>query len=129
MDTLDAGYKLNTIIVKYLSMTKNVCFKVLFYLKIQNNMFERFCEKLILGRVLCRGFSNNWLILDQFILVCIYQDLSYDESLSGRPGAWLEKKIFFICMQSQILKKDLILKFKIISRTSFVFIIAFMVYE
>ena len=62
--------------------------------------------------------------------VCeIYQDLSYDDSLSGRPGAWLVKKIFFICMQSQNLKKNLILKFKIISRTSFVFIIAFMVYE
>ena len=23
------------------------------------------------------------------------QDLSYDESLSGRPGTWLVKKIFF----------------------------------
>ena len=32
-------------------------------------------------------------------------------------------------MQSQKLKKYLILKFKIISRTSFVFMIAFMVYE
>ena len=39
------------------------------------------------------------------------------------------EKIIFICMQSQNLKKDLISKFKIISRTSFVFIIAFMVYE
>ena len=35
----------------------------------------------------------------------IHQDLSYDDSLSGRPGAWLVKKIFFICMQSQNLKK------------------------
>ena len=32
-------------------------------------------------------------------------------------------------MQSQNLKKYLILKFKMISRTSFVFMIAFMVYE
>ena len=35
----------------------------------------------------------------------INQDLSYDESLSGQPGAWLVKKIFFICMQSQNFKK------------------------
>ena len=46
------------------------------------------------------------------------QDLSYDESLSGRPGAWLVK-FFFICMQSQNFKKNLILKFKTISRTFF----------
>ena len=26
---------------------------------------------------------------------CIYQDMSYDKSLSGRPGACLVKKIFF----------------------------------
>ena len=32
-------------------------------------------------------------------------------------------------MQSQNLKKDLLLKFKMISRTSFVFMIAFLVYE
>ena len=57
------------------------------------------------------------------------QDLSYDESLSGRPGAWLVKKLFIVCMQSQNLKKDFILKFIIIFRTSFVFMIAFMVYE
>ena len=65
----------------------------------------------------------------EYFLGPLNRDLNYDESLSGRPGAWLEKKIFLICMLSQILKKDLILKFKIISRTSFVFIIAFMVYE
>ena len=29
----------------------------------------------------------------------LYQDLSYGEILTGRPEAWLVKKIFFICMQ------------------------------
>ena len=67
--------------------------------------------------------------LKLFLYVLIYRDLSYGEILAGRPVAWLVKKIFFICMQSQNLKKDLALKFKIISRTSFAFIIAFMVYE
>ena len=33
--------------------------------------------------------------------VRIYQDLSYDESLSGQPGAWPVKKNMFICMQSE----------------------------
>ena len=28
----------------------------------------------------------------------IYQDLSYDESLSGRPGAWLAKMHVCVCM-------------------------------
>ena len=36
---------------------------------------------------------------------------------------------FFVCMQSQSFKKNLILKFKIIHRTCFVFLIALMVYE
>ena len=53
------------------------------------------------------------------------QDLSYDESLTGQPGAWLEKKIFFICMQSQNFKTNLILKFEMFSRTCFIFMIAF----
>ena len=44
----------------------------------------------------------------------IYQDLSYGEILAGRPEAWLDN--FFLCMHSNF-KKDLILKFKIISRT------------
>ena len=65
-----------------------------------------------------------------FVLVQINQDLCYDESLSGQPGTWLVKKIFFICLQSQnFFKKYLILKFKMISRTSFVFMIAFMIYK
>ena len=52
------------------------------------------------------------------------QDLSNGEILAGRPGAWLVKKRKFICMQSQNFQKDLILKFKTISRTCFVFMIA-----
>ena len=59
----------------------------------------------------------------------IYQDLSYDGILAGRPGAWLGKKICFVCMQSKNFKKDLILKFKTISRTCFIFMIALTVYE
>ena len=53
-----------------------------------------------------------------------YQDLSYGEILAGRPGAWLLKKIRFIYMQSQNFKRDLILKFKTISRKCFIFMIA-----
>ena len=37
----------------------------------------------------------------------LYQDLSYDESLSGRPGAWLVKKIFFCMYAITKLKKRL----------------------
>ena len=59
----------------------------------------------------------------------LYQDLSYDESLSGQLGAWLVNKVSFICMQSQNLREDLIFKFKIISRTCFGFMIVFTVYE
>jgi len=55
--------------------------------------------------------------------------LSYGEILAGRPGAWLVKKLFFICMQSKKLKRELMLKFKMISRTCLVFMIAFTVYE
>ena len=59
----------------------------------------------------------------------IFQDFSYDESLSSQPGAWLVKKIFFICMQSKKLKQKLRSKFKMISSTCFNFMIASMVYE
>ena len=62
------------------------------------------------------------------IVKLLYQDLSYDESFSGRPGDWLVKKIFFIWLQSQNLNKDLILKFKMIYETCLNFMIAFMVY-
>ena len=57
----------------------------------------------------------------------IHQDLSYDDSLSGRPGAWLVKFFFYMHAITK-LKNNLILKFKMISRTSF-FFIAFMVYQ
>ena len=36
--------------------------------------------------------------------VQVYQDLSYGGILACRPGAWLVKKICFICMQSQFQK-------------------------
>ena len=51
------------------------------------------------------------------------------EILAGRPEARFVKKIFCLCMPSQNFKKDLILKFKIISRTCFVLMIALMLYE
>ena len=54
---------------------------------------------------------------------------SYDDSLSGRLGAWPVKKNIFSMHTITKLKQNLILKFKIIFKTSFVFIIAFMVYE
>ena len=73
-------------------------------------------------------FIGNELLSDKFLHI-IYRDLSYGEILAGRPGAWLVKKIWFICMQSQIFKKYLILKFKTISRTCFIFMIALTVYE
>ena len=59
----------------------------------------------------------------------LHQDLSYDGILAGLPGAWLVKKICFICMQSHNFKKDLILKFKTILRTCFFFMIASTIYE
>ena len=35
-------------------------------------------------------------------MVTIYQDLSYGEILAGGPGAWLVKKIYFICIKKII---------------------------
>ena len=69
------------------------------------------------------------IICVPIVSILLNQDLNYDESLSGRPGAWLVKKNIFICMQSQNFKKDLILKFKTISKTCFIFMIALTVYE
>ena len=58
------------------------------------------------------------------------QGLSYDESLSGQPGhCFVKKRKNLIWLHSQNFKKYLILKFKMISRTCFVFMIAFTVYE
>ena len=53
----------------------------------------------------------------------IYQDLSYSAILSGRPGAWLVKKTFLYACNHKISK------FKIISRTCLIFMIALTVYE
>ena len=71
----------------------------------------------------CFKTYNNY-----FFVLSIYQDLSYSEILAGRHRAWLVKKIRFICMQSQKFKKDLIFKFKTISRTCFVCMKALTVY-
>ena len=56
-------------------------------------------------------------------------NLEYGDTKSGQLRYWLVKKIFFICMQSKKFRKELMLKFKMISRTYLVFMIAFTVYE
>ena len=57
------------------------------------------------------------------------QDLSYGDILAGRPGAWLLKtNIFYMHAIKKVLKKHM-LKFKTISRTCKIFMIAFTVYE
>ena len=55
--------------------------------------------------------------------------MSYGEILAGRPGAWLVKKNIFYMHEIKKVKKELRLKFKLISRTCFNFMIASMVYE
>ena len=62
-------------------------------------------------------------------VILIDQYLSYGEILASRPGAWIVKKNVFKCMQSQNFKTNLILKFKSMNRTCFVFMIALTVYE
>ena len=59
----------------------------------------------------------------------INHDLSYGDILSGQHGARLVKKYFVYLCNNKMAKKEVILKFKTISRTGFVFLIAFMVYE
>ena len=71
--------------------------------------------------------NKTFFFLFLFLVIILYQDLIYSEILSGRLGAWLVNKIRCICMQSQNFKKDLILKFKTISRRCFIFMIAWMV--
>ena len=58
----------------------------------------------------------------------INHNLEYGDTKSGQLEDWLVKKKF-ICMQSKKFKKELMLKFKMISRTCLVFMIAFTVYE
>ena len=59
----------------------------------------------------------------------IYHNLEYGDIKSGQLEDLHVKKIFFICMQSKKFKNELILKFKMISRTCLFFMMAFMVYE
>ena len=59
----------------------------------------------------------------------VHHNLEYGDIKSGQLEDWLVKKIFFICMQSKKFKKELMLKFKMISRTCLNFMIVFMVYE
>ena len=40
-------------------------------------------------------------------IVCVYQDLSYDGILTGRPGAWPVKKNIFCMYAITKLKKRL----------------------
>ena len=61
--------------------------------------------------------------------MCLDHNLEYGDNKSGQLEDWHVKKIFFICMQSKKFKKELILKFKMISRTYLNFMIVFMVYE
>ena len=47
------------------------------------------------------------LLLDPTLptpIFLLYQDLSFGEIFAGRPEAWLVKKIFLLCMQSQNFK-------------------------
>ena len=60
---------------------------------------------------------------------CSDQDWSYGEILAGRPGAWLVKKFILYACNQKKLKRKLILKFKMITKTCLNFMIAFMVYE
>ena len=67
--------------------------------------------------------------MNESVRLCLDHNLEYDDTKSGRLEDWLVKKIFFICIQSKKFKKELILKFKMISRTCLFFMMAFMVYE
>ena len=59
----------------------------------------------------------------------LYHNLEHVGTKSGQLRYWLVKKIYFICMQSKKFKKELMLKFKMISRTCLIFMIAFTVYD
>ena len=76
-------------------------------------------KSMILELALCGGRSGP---------VNIDQDLSYGKILAGRPGAWLVNKKF-LCMQSKKLRRELMLKLKMISIKCLIFMIAFTVYE
>ena len=59
----------------------------------------------------------------------IKQDLSYDVSLSGQPGAWVLKKFFSYMHAITKLKQSPHIEIENDYRTSFFFMIAFLVYE
>ena len=60
---------------------------------------------------------------------CLNNNWRKGQTNSGHLGDWLVRKRFFICMQSIELKKEFMLKFKMNSRTCFIFMIAFTFYE
>ena len=67
---------------------------------------EKFAIQLAInGKTLERQLEINhlgvWISEDMRWDKHINQDLSFDGILASRPGAWLVKKIFFICMQSK----------------------------
>ena len=74
----------------------------------------------------------SWVPVDFRVSTSISRidhNLEYGDIKYGQLEDWLVKKIFLICIQSKKFKKELMLKFKMISRTGLVFMIAFMVYE
>ena len=68
-------------------------------------------------------------ILSYLLVFILDHNLSYGEHLAVQPGAWLVKKVFLCACNHKSEEKKVILKFKTIARTYFVFLIAFTVYE
>ena len=97
-----------------------------FYKKLVFNLIYLICY---CNPDLCLQFSPDSLPTYLFfpylfcLLISLFtnlnQDLSYGEMFSGQTVDWLVNKKMFICMLSQKVKKNLILKFKYISRTCF----------
>ena len=56
-------------------------------------------------------------------------NFSYGEIFSGQSGAWLVKKYILYACNHKSAEMKIILEFKTISRTCFVFLIVFTVYE
>ena len=69
------------------------------------------------------------VVPDPALLLVHISQLRKGQTKSGQLGDWLVTKIFFIFMKLKKLKKKLMLKFKMISRTCLNFMIAFTVYE
>ena len=81
--------------------------------------------KLLKVSCILTQFEGNKNIL----LSYLDHNLEYGQTKSGQLGDWLVKEKKKLCMQSKKLKKELMLNFKMISRTCFIFMIAFTVYE